>query len=159
MAKNVKISVCTSSDLYHLRASNKTRVKISIKLESNIFYGSATTAQSIPLLVSNFDLNCDLKDWSTDLECTTDVYMTADVYHETRPGFESFIEVVETNSSRPDSNFAMFHLKSVYRQYSERRSDGHFTGTGQITTNSFLTINFIKHHFSQEIMNKKSFLT
>ena len=113
-----------SGELASLEASERPEESMtidlpsfSIKLESNIFYGSTTRAQSIPLLVATFEIKSEIRDWSSDLECLTDIFLTADVYHETRPGFESFIEQVETNADKPDSSNTRFHVRSNFKQY------------------------------------------
>ena len=57
-----------------------------VKFESNIFYGSTTTSQSIPLLVATFAIDSELRDWSGDLECNTDIAITSEVRLVDLPG-------------------------------------------------------------------------
>ena len=77
--------------------------QFNIKLVSNIFYGSATRAQSVPLLVASFKVDSAISDWSSNLDVSTNITLTADIFHETRNGFEALIERVEVDQDKAGS--------------------------------------------------------
>ena len=96
--------------------------EFNIKLVSNIFYGSATRAQSVPLLVASFKIDSSISDWSSNLDINTNIILAADIFHETRNGFEALIEKVEVDQEKPGSRFAEFQLGVAFRQYAAKNS-------------------------------------
>ena len=93
--------------------------KIVVRLESHMFYDRSTSVVFLPLFRVESKLRGSVESWSSEVRAELNWRLTADVFHESRPGYERLLEPVEDNRS-PTNDFNWFEIGLIYTSYNQR---------------------------------------
>ena len=118
---DVKLSPVKSENILPKREENFDidLPKIVVRLESHMFYDRSTSVVFLPLFRVESKLRGSVESWSSELRAEMNWRLAADVYHESRPGYERLLEPVEDTRS-PSNDFNWFEIGLIYTSYNQR---------------------------------------
>jgi hypothetical protein len=92
---------------------------ISIKFETHAFYGRSANTVALPLFLVRSQGNVEMSLWSSELKIELNLRLVADVFHETRSGYEKLLEPIEPRDPMSDQ-FQWFDVDLTYKNFSKR---------------------------------------